>query len=54
MTPEIGRSASGNECAWCLREHGVEARVGDSHGICERHFAELKAEVAARRKRAEP
>jgi len=53
---KVGLSRNGNPCAWCLREQGVEARVGDSHGICERHldefrrtFTQLKAELAARK-----
>jgi hypothetical protein len=37
----IARSESGNECAWCLSEFGIEPRVNDSHGICRRHEREL-------------
>ena len=51
MTPTIGRSKNGNPCAWCCREFGIDAEVGSSHGICERHLAELKAEIAAKRAR---
>lgn len=47
--PVIGRSRQGNPCAWCLQEQGLGAISGDSHGICDRHVAELKAQIAARK-----
>lgn len=24
-------------CSWCLKEHGIPPRLGDSHGICPDH-----------------
>lgn len=40
---------SGNPCSWCLTAHGVAATPGDSHGICQRHYDEMAARVAARK-----
>lgn len=34
-------------CAWCMKERGETARREDSHGICERHSAELLANAAS-------
>jgi hypothetical protein len=45
----IGRSRTGNPCSWCLAEARVKADSRDSHGICERHLADLKHEIAVRR-----
>ena len=39
-------SESGNECAWCLRDHDIEPRINDSHGICHRHERELTANIS--------
>lgn len=39
----LGRPAL--PCSWCLREAGRRPRMGDSHGICERHMAQMRAEA---------
>ncbi len=33
-------------CAWCQREQAVKAQPHESHGICGRHLAEMRQEVA--------
>ena len=33
-----------NPCSWCLKEQGLTAPSGTSHGICKRH-AEMVAEI---------
>ena len=33
-------------CAWCLQEQGIRPTEGDSHGICQRHYDELMAEIS--------
>jgi len=41
-------------CAWCEAlkpEDERDRRENISHGCCERHLADLKAELAARRER---
>ena len=45
----IAYSEQGNPCAWCLRDAGVKAKPGDSHGICRRHADELTAPARARK-----
>lgn len=48
----VGKSASGNDCSWCLDAYRIPADPRESHGICARHLAGLKAEIEARRARA--
>lgn len=36
-------------CAWCLAERGEAPNENDSHGICEEHAAQIRAEAAERR-----
>lgn len=35
----------GSVCAWCQKEAGVPGQPGENHGICERHRAEMDAEI---------
>jgi hypothetical protein len=51
MIPEVGRTKSGNACSWCLEAANVAPTPGDSHGICEYHFLEIKARVLANKAR---
>lgn len=46
---KIGRSASGNECAWCCAEFKVAPTPNVSHGICQRHADEMATRIAARK-----
>lgn len=51
--PTVGRSAPEQRavefcpCAWCDREQEVTRGPGVSHGICQRHLAVMRAELAA-------
>jgi hypothetical protein len=38
-----------NPCAWCLHERDEKPNPEHSHGICERHFEEVRARVWERR-----
>lgn len=49
----IGRSESNNECSWCLEEFQIEAKPGESHGICARHSDEMDSRIASRETREE-
>lgn len=33
-------------CAWCQKERGEQAQPNQSHGICDRHAAEMREELA--------
>ena len=32
-------------CSWCLKEKGIPPKEGDSHGICQKHFEAIMAEI---------
>jgi hypothetical protein len=34
-----------NPCSWCLAERGEQPRACDSHGICAKHAAEMRAAI---------
>ena len=34
------------KCSWCLSEQGIRPIEGDSHGICQKHYDELMAEIS--------
>jgi hypothetical protein len=36
-------------CAWCLQERGQAPGPEETHGACHAHFAQLLAELRARR-----
>jgi len=33
-------------CAWCLKEQNIPPRAGDSHGICDKHYADEMAKMS--------
>lgn len=49
IAPELDTEKQVAICAWCLREQGIAAQPGDSHGICEHHAAVISAQSQARR-----
>lgn len=36
-------------CAWCLAENGILPQSTDSHGICQRHAAQIVEQSQTRR-----
>ena len=47
--PGAGMATLTVQCAWCLRDAGQLPLNTESHGICEKHAAQVLAESRARR-----
>jgi hypothetical protein len=45
FTAPIKGATNANPCAWCDKEHGITRLPGQSHGICERHAAEMREQL---------
>lgn len=48
LSPGVGEGELQFVCAWCQRERGEVPLPNQSHGICERHAALMRREIADR------
>ena len=39
-------------CSWCQKEQAVQPQPHESHGICQKHLAEMRGQIEQRRKAA--
>jgi hypothetical protein len=45
-TVKDGALAIERVCAWCQAERGERGQAHQTHGICERHAAQVRREIA--------